>query len=446
MTMGPEARSDPRNANLPLVNQPQTILGTTITFLSLALLTASLRLIGRWRSRFWGWEDACVFFACVASACGDTMVCLMPFNGLGLHFATLSASNAEAYYKDIWASNSAYCASTTFIKLAILLQYRRLFVEAAMSTASPRYRLGIRCVWAAIAVSAMWGLSFFFLALFPCQPVRKSWKIMTPGKCVGWGTKDPNKFFNMWASHAASNMFLDIVVLLLPVPFLGILDVRHRCKRSLIALFSLGAVVVLVSIGRLIALCISRAGTYPVPDMSYHAPIVFIFSVLEVNIAIWCASIPIFWPMISSLAANKILVVNEIVVRVEQYPKGSLDGESGIGLSSQLILEELPSSPAPSHPRRLSTLARTFDHRPSRDSIRKPTHKSKGSITSRSDHERRSSQDSQRNLYRSSTHDSNNTPKSDYDWFTELDRECVGRRTITRIETGNAGPRPDESR
>jgi hypothetical protein len=34
MSVSPtDARNDPRNAHLPLVNQPQTILGTTITFL-----------------------------------------------------------------------------------------------------------------------------------------------------------------------------------------------------------------------------------------------------------------------------------------------------------------------------------------------------------------------------------------------------------------------------
>jgi hypothetical protein len=85
----------------------------------------------------------------------------------------------------------------------------------------------------------------------------------------------------------------------------------------------------------MISLVVNRAGSVPVVDMSYHTPTVYIFSILEVNIAILCASIPIFWPMIASFTSNKILVVNEISVLVEEYPKSSLDGEPGIGLAEQ---------------------------------------------------------------------------------------------------------------
>lgn len=443
MTVPPvEARNDPRNSNLPLVNQPQTILGTTITFLGVAILAASLRLWSRYRDRLWGWDDAFVFLALLASISGDTIVCLMPYDGLGLHFYTLSDSDRAAYFKHIWASNSAYCASTTFIKLAILFQYMRLFAETATSTTSQQYRWAQRCIWTMIVVSATWGLCFFMLALFPCKPIAKNWNPLLQGKCVGWGTKEPNKFFAMWAGHAATNMFLDIVVLLLPLPFLGTLRVADKSKIGLIALFAMGGVVAAVSIGRLISLCITRAGTVPILDMSFHTPVVYMFSVLEVNIAILCASIPIFWPIISSLAANKILVVNEIVVHVEEYPKNSFDGEPGIGLAEQAAFKSPPDSPdmPPQHEQssRLSTIARSFD-RPGKDSNTKAKRKSKSSIASsfgktisRTD-DRRSSQDSQRNL---TTQHTGSLTKSNYDWFVDLDRDCVGKRTTTRIETG----------
>lgn len=135
MTISPaEARSDPRNAHLPLLNEPRTILGTTITFLvcgsppstiltaptdsqiqSLAIIAASLRLWSRFRDRLWGWDDAFVFLSGLASIAGDSVVCLstlipscgivradiraVPYDGLGLHFYTLSAANKEAYFK-----------------------------------------------------------------------------------------------------------------------------------------------------------------------------------------------------------------------------------------------------------------------------------------------------------------------------------------------------------
>lgn len=194
----------------------------------------------------------------------------------------------------------------------------------------------------------------------------------------------------------------------------------------------------------MISLCLNRAGTIPIPDMSYHTPVVYIFSVLEVNIAILCASIPIFWPMISSFAANKILVVNEIVVQVEQYPKTSLDGQLGIGLAEQAAFKSPPDSPStalkPQQSSYLSTITRTFDRRPSKDAPRITQHRSKGSIASsvgktisRSDVDGRGSQDSRRNLYKTASHETAALDKSDYDWFAELDKDYLGKRTTTRM-------------
>jgi hypothetical protein len=171
---------------------------------------------------------------------------------------------------------------------------------------------------------------------------------------------------------------------------------------------------------------------------------VYIFSVLEVNIAILVASIPIFWPMINSFATNKILVVNEIVVHVEQYPKTSLDGEPGIGLAEQAAFKSPPESPGatpPPHTSYLSNIAHKFDRRPSRDAHPPLTkHRSKGSVASsvsqplpRSEVHIRASHESQRILYKTASHESAALDKGDYDWFAELDKD-VGKRTTTRLQ------------
>jgi hypothetical protein len=70
------ARHHPDNAHLPLTNRPETILGTTITFLSIAVIAVALRLWGRLRDRLWGWDDFFVLLAAIASCMGDVVVCL----------------------------------------------------------------------------------------------------------------------------------------------------------------------------------------------------------------------------------------------------------------------------------------------------------------------------------------------------------------------------------
>lgn len=126
----------------------------------------------------------------------------------------------------------------------------------------------------------------------------------------------------------------------------------------------------------------------------------------------------------------------------------SMDGQPGIGLAQQAAFKSPPESPgAPAQQSgRLSTIAKTFDRRPSKDFNTKAKHKSKGSIASsvgkafnRSENDRsvaRSSQDSQRNLYKETSQETGSLTKGDYDWFVELDRECIGNRTTTRIGKG----------
>jgi len=137
----PNPRDDPMNADIPNVNKPATIIGVTVTMLTLGIMAMTLRLWVRIRDRLWGCDDAFVLFAGLSSVVGDSMVCLMPKDGLGLHFWTLDYVHLNSYFKHIYSTNVVYCASSTFIKLAILFQYLRLFSESASSTTSTQYRI-----------------------------------------------------------------------------------------------------------------------------------------------------------------------------------------------------------------------------------------------------------------------------------------------------------------
>ncbi|KAF2116991.1 hypothetical protein BDV96DRAFT_490454 [Lophiotrema nucula] len=300
----------PDNSNLPTVNKPETVLGTTITFLSIAFIAISLRLIVRLRERIWGWDDLFVFLAGVSTGIGAIITCLMPGTGMGRHIWTLSEAQIMGYFKYIWSTNVTYTSSTTFIKLAILFQYLRLF---DMQHSLPR-----RITIGMIIFVACWGITFFLLALFSCTPIEKNWNWNMPGHCVAWGSKNGNELFASFIAHSSSNMLLDVLILVLPTPFLKSLRARGKTRVGLIALFVMGGIVACLSIARIVALAIRRAGTVPVFDPTYAAPAVYIFSVLEINIAILCASTPIFWPLVTSLAANKILVVNEIEVHTSR--------------------------------------------------------------------------------------------------------------------------------
>ncbi|KAH8722778.1 hypothetical protein GQ44DRAFT_621776 [Phaeosphaeriaceae sp. PMI808] len=435
-----DPKAHPDNANLPNVNEPATILGLTISMLGLAMIAITLRLWVRLRDRIWGWDDAFVLLAGLSSVVGDTMVCLMPADGLGLHLWTLRYPMLVSYFKHVYVTNLIYCASATFIKLAILFQYLRLFAEASASTSTTQYRLARLTTISLIVLSSVWGLIFLFLAIFPCKPVSKHWDIMVTGSCFGWGAKDPNVFYPMFAAHSASNMFLDLLVLVVPIPFLGMLRLAGKSKAGLITLFSMGTLICALSIGRLVSFCVTRAGTMPRLDMTYYTPVIYMFSVLEVNIAIIAASIPIFWPVIATMATNKIWVVNEIEIRVENNSNRSVSTQGDINLVEQGLWSKLDGKEDLSpdnRTNRLSVLTKAYD----RTDTRSYNHKQSTSIGRKIelDLSPRYSHESQRNLCRTRSEElaaGNGTiartgslsTSERNDWFAEVDRQNSGAR------------------
>ncbi|KAF1953064.1 hypothetical protein CC80DRAFT_165408 [Byssothecium circinans] len=300
----------PDNSNPPISNKPETIRGVTLTFIGIALTAVSLRMFVRWKGKIWGWDDLFVVLAAIAVTTGSILICMMPDDGLGRHYYLLTDAEITAYFKHIWATNITYAFSASCIKIAILTQYLRLFGNQQL--------LARKLCFGLLTFVALWGVAFTLLAVFSCQPVAKNWKPMLPGKCVGWGSKVPETFFAMFVGHSASNACLDILVLLLPMPFFKKLRLSGKSRLGLMSLFSMGGIVVVLAAARVVSLCIKRAGTVPIFDPTFATPTVYIFSVLEINVAIMCASIPIFWPLVTSLASNKILIVNEIEVRSER--------------------------------------------------------------------------------------------------------------------------------
>jgi len=179
--------------------------------------------------------------------------------------------------------------------------------------------------------------------------------------------------------------------------------------------------------------------------MPYYTPIVYVFSVLEVNIAIVAASIPIFWPVIASMATNKIWVVNEIEVRVENTVRGTSFSTSGeIDLADQgrwTKLEESKDEYGKTN--RLSVITKSYERPASRTHhSHKPSTASSNGRTMGFESGPRASHESTRNLCRTPTADRNLsvTQQNSKDWFTEMDRQNTAGSTTTDIRKTDVTP------
>lgn len=118
--------------------------------------------------------------------------------------------------------NVLYVVLIHVTKASILTQYLRIFPTRTMR----------RLTWllfAALVPSVMWGV---FASIFFCNPVRKIWRPMVPGKCISTRT--------YWLSVSAVNIVLDFAVLALPMPVISRLKLPKRQKIALVGVFLLG--------------------------------------------------------------------------------------------------------------------------------------------------------------------------------------------------------------
>lgn len=100
--------------------------------------------------------------------------------GLGLPIALRPPVNLNEYSEINFAGRPLYMAGITGFKVALCLAYLRITGGRTKSDQS-RYRTLIWCMLVFAVVSHLGGT---LVLLFQCNPVYKSWKPLTEGKCL----------------------------------------------------------------------------------------------------------------------------------------------------------------------------------------------------------------------------------------------------------------------
>lgn len=135
-----------------------------------------------------------------------------------------------------YVMNASYPTATALIKIALLLQYMRLFDRGSRARQLTIFVL---------VFTTLWGISYAFLGWIPCIPVSGFWDFTTPDLDIvryGFGSLNVDVFVGTYVSQTVSNMILDMVVLAIPVPLYFGPDLGLKSRASLFGLFLLGAV------------------------------------------------------------------------------------------------------------------------------------------------------------------------------------------------------------
>ncbi|KAH8675387.1 hypothetical protein BX600DRAFT_452545 [Xylariales sp. PMI_506] len=296
----------------PWVNRQSVMLGFIITFLCSSWLCVLGRLYTRLKIiREPGWDDFCVVAYSLFTTGGSISVCLATiYYGLGQHFILLTVEQMVGYLKVFYIMNACYTTATAFIKLALLLQYLRIY---------NRNHFMFRVTQTTALFVILWGFAYSFIAWVPCLPVDSFWLAPPNARCYGYGSSISTQFVGTYESHTAVNMVLDFIVLIIPLPILFKESTSLKQRLRVLGLLIMGSLVIMLAIWRLETIIAHQAATWPTHDPTWYGPISILLGVLEIDAAAICASIPIFWPVLEAQWGS-IFITQEIkITREERY-------------------------------------------------------------------------------------------------------------------------------
>ncbi|KAH5474865.1 hypothetical protein HBI41_084320 [Parastagonospora nodorum] len=176
----------------------------------------------------------------------------------------------------VFTQSLLYHLSIALVKTAFTLQYLRLF-----SLIRP---ITICCyiLFGCIIGAAAWGI---FGVIFLCKPIHTYWNLRVNGTCMDAETH----FF----STSLIGIVLDWAIWILPIPVVGRLKLPRRQKWGLMCVFGLGGMVCVVSVLRLVLVwCYAHEGR-----VTKSGTFALIWSTLELNVAIICASLLVMKPL-----------------------------------------------------------------------------------------------------------------------------------------------------
>ena len=111
----------------------------------------------------------------------------------------------------------------SLVKLSVLLFYAKLFGSVRI------YRIAF---WIVGSIIIGWCVAMEFLANFPVVPIQKAWLLAITGHCL-----DSNRV-NLGST--ISNVVIDVIVLILPIPMLWKMNIQRQRKVELVGVFAAG--------------------------------------------------------------------------------------------------------------------------------------------------------------------------------------------------------------
>ncbi|KAH7073652.1 hypothetical protein BKA63DRAFT_38141 [Paraphoma chrysanthemicola] len=256
----------------------------------LIMIFVPLKLYCRKKSGGWSnirLDDYITIIALLIANCFFYVCIIGMRKSLGVHLPTITdMSRIEDFLKNIFIANILYTLSITTIKLSILAFYWRLFGVTASIV-----------IYIVTFMSLAWCIAILLCVIFSCIPVQAAWDVTIVGaKCI--------PLRSIYLGGSIPNVVLDLVLVIMPLPYVMRLHAPVAQRIVLAGIFALGIFIAVVSLVRLIIFLqipISTAG-----DVTYNFREIIVWSIVEVNIGLTCACLPSLKPALAMLKLDRL--------------------------------------------------------------------------------------------------------------------------------------------
>ncbi|KAH8654478.1 hypothetical protein BGZ60DRAFT_154914 [Tricladium varicosporioides] len=243
-----------------------------ICFTFLAALTTALRVRSKWmrKSRL-TLDDYLVIIAVFLIFANQALqIASVVVGGLGRHVDDVPSEPVIPLLQMIFVLRLLYGIEVTLVKLAVLTLYYRLFGSRGCFRVT---------AWIVAPVLILWGICIILEVFLDCKPLAFNWDLRAHGTCVDRRI--------MHYSVGSVNIGTDVLLLILPIPYIIGLRLESKRKFGILAMFSLGIFNTVVSVLRMRAL-INADGS----DITYTLATVYMWTLLDPCVLTINANLP----------------------------------------------------------------------------------------------------------------------------------------------------------
>ncbi|KAE8864144.1 hypothetical protein PTNB29_04108 [Pyrenophora teres f. teres] len=311
-----------------------------------------------------GWDDWSMLMAAIMCVASNIMVIIsmLPAYQMGYHLWDIHPLKLFGSMKAAqmgMATQVLFTLITTFMKVAILLTYFRIF-PAKLDRWFCRLMIGY---------TVSLNIACFFVILFQCSPASTYWEVFKyfhTAKCLNIKA--------IYYFHGSQNTLSDFLIFLWPAKNLLSVQVSLRQRLTLTSMFSLGVIVCIAGIVRMYYTYLYLESF----DAYWYGASTFIIMSVESGVGVACGCLPGCKPLMNKLMPRVFGNTSQASRRRPSGPFGAPKGmpsSSSAGMSTHAsyrmqpirqvvagaalspekrgrdmdVEKQLPTTPLPSH-------------------------------------------------------------------------------------------------